>query len=260
MNKFEIADLFIFAAIVDERLPVNAAPKDLKAAWVQHAPLTEEDQRKWFVREETDLGPSRLMVGDDPVKDWWLEFWDGRRADESREDYEKWLKANELVKLVSSIENRRALWAWAKSKACTLSAKKTRKRRTRRRLFGVVQITKRIDQDVSFAAWCRSEGIHEVTGKRRVDRAIAVIEQQLARRSSPNIESCDLGVLPVGPVFEHISDIIAADASNENGEHGRTFSRDRETVFAKEDTVFNWREFRNEARRAKARRQKAEAA
>jgi hypothetical protein len=255
VTKTEIADLFITAAVIDSRLPIDAAPKRLKGAWIGNSPLTYGDQRKWFIREKTDTGPSQLLKGDDPIKDWWLEFWDGRSSDMSRTDFQTWERANELIRLVADEGNRRALWAWAMSKVGTLSAHRGKKRLAKRGM-GTVKIHKRTDRGVSFAAWCRSEGIHELTGSRRKDRAIAVIEQQLVRGSSPNVETGDFGVLPVGPIFEHISDNIAAVASEHKGP---TFERDADTVFAKDAVLFDWNEVRNQRRRMAYRAKRREA-
>ncbi|MBD9372784.1 hypothetical protein IB238_09145 [Rhizobium sp. ARZ01] len=254
MNKAEIANLFIKAAFIDSRLPIDARPKRLKAAWFTGAALTEEDQRKWIIREQGDK-PSQLHKLDKgPIHDWWMAFWDGRTVDTSRNDFRLWELANELIKIVANEGNRRALWAWAMSKAGTLQVHEDKTRKTQK--FGTLKLHKRTNRDVSFAAWCRSEGIHEMTGSRRKNRAIAVIEQYLVRGGSPNVETDDFGVLPVGAVFEHISDNIAANASEDKG---RTFERDRDTVFAKEATLSVWEEYRS-ARRRRAREKKREAA
>ncbi|KRA63106.1 hypothetical protein [Rhizobium sp. Root651] len=265
MNKQQIENLFIRAAFIDSRLPINARPKQLKAAWFTPAALTEEDQRKWLVREQGDK-PSQLHKTDKgPMHDWWMAFWDGQSVDTSRNDVRLWELANELMTLVADENNRRALWAWAKSKVGTLEAHQTKRRKSRKG-FGTMTIHKRTQRDVSFTAWCRSEGnidadgrkspVHEMTGTRRKDRAIAVIEQYLVRGSSPNVERDGFGVLPVGPVFEHISVNIETDAPVNKG---KTFERDADTVFAKDSVVFDWREYRNEERRRRAAR-KREAA
>lgn len=264
MNKAEIANLFIKAAFIDSRLPISAGPKKLKSAWFTGAALTEEDQWRWIQREATDEGPSKLHKGDSPIKDWWLSFWDGRSVDTSRNDVRLWELANELMSLVANESNRRALWAWAAAKAGNLQADEVK---TKRRSGVKLTSHKRTSRDVSFRAWCKAEGeidtegrrksIHEMTGMRRKDRAIAVIEQHLVRGSSPNVVTAPFEVLPVGPVFEHISDMIGAVASDHKGP---TFERDQDTVFAKEDALFNWREIRNADRRRKdaaKRRQQA---
>lgn len=258
MNKAEIANLFIKAAFIDSRLPISEGPKRLKAAWFTGAALTEEDQRKWL-RHEQGEKPSQIHKLDKgPMHDWWMAFWDGRSVDTSRNDVRLWELANALIVLVADEHNRRALWAWSMSKVGTLQAHEVKTRKTTRKLGAEkIKAHKRTSKDVSFASWCRSQGIHEMTGSRRKDRAIAVIEQHLVRGSSSNIETGEFGVLPVGPVFEHISDNIAADASKDSGP---TFERDRDTVFCKEATIFNWREIRNQQRRQAAAKKRQAAA
>lgn len=259
MTEMEVAELFIKAAHIDSLLPINAAPTKLRGASFQQSPLTYGDQRQWFAWSPGDK-PSQLLKGDSPIRDWWLEFWDGRTADMSRNDVMVWEKANELMRLVANEQNRRALWAWAKSKVGTLDANVSRVRIPTKAMRGKdkakLKIHKRQQKDVSFAAWCRSEGICEMTGSRRKGRAITVISQHLVRSASPNVETAVFGVLPVGAIFEHISDNIAIDAPTESGP---TFERDRETVFAKEATLFDWREFRNERRRQREAKRKAAA-
>lgn len=261
MNKMEIADLFIKASFIDSRLPINTGPKKLKCAWVGNSALTEEDMRKWFVKEPTDEGKDKIIKGDKgPVHDWWMAFWDGRSVDTSRNDYRLWELANALIVIVADEGNRRALWAWSMSKVGALQAHETKTRtiikKLRRPDDETLKVHKRTSRDVSFAAWCHAEGIHEMTGSRRKNRAIAVIEQYLVRGASSNVETGHFGVLPVGHVFEHISDIITADAPNRKE---RFFQRDADTVFCKDATIFNWREIRNADRRRKfeARKQKA---
>ncbi|ENN86052.1 hypothetical protein RHSP_31866 [Rhizobium freirei PRF 81] len=224
MNKIEIATLFIKAAIVDRRLPIQARPARLKGSWV---PFThsQADMRLWIRRNELSC---QLQPNDDPIEEWFGKFFDEDNQRLKTEDIAIWEQANELIKLVADEGNRRALFHWAIAKA----------------------------GGKEFSKWCRSEGIHEMTGSRRKDRAIVVIEQYLIRGTSPNTETDGFGVLPVGPVFEHISDNIAADAPNRRD---RFVERDADTVFCKEGTVFNWRDMRKaEAqRRSELRRRQA---
>lgn len=258
MNKAAIADIFIKAAFIDSRLPDTARPKKLRGQWIGGSLLTEEDQRKWIVREQTDTGPSKLHKGDDPIKDWWLQFWDDRSTDTSRKDVRLWELAMELITLVSDEGNRRALWAWAASKVGALVAHEVKTRKSSRKMGGeTLTVHKRTTRDVTFAAWCKAEGIHEMTGARRKDRAIEVILQYLVRGSSPNVGTAAHEVLPTGPVFEHISDMIGAVASDHKGP---TFERDRETIFAKEDVIFSWQAARNAARRQREAKRREQAA
>lgn len=258
MNKSEIADIFIKAAFIDSRLPDTARPKKLRGQWIGGSLLTEEDQRKWIVREKTDQGPSKLHKGDDPIKDWWLQFWDDRSTDTSRKDIRVWELAMELVTLVADESNRRALWAWAASKVGSLVAHEVKTRKTSQKMGGgALKVHKRTSRNVTFSAWCKAEGIHEMTGMRRKDRAIDVILQYLVRGSSPDALTAEGGVLPTGPVFEHISDMIGAVASDHKGP---TFERDRETIFAKEDAIFNWQAARNATRRQREAKRREQAA
>ncbi|MDR6759402.1 hypothetical protein J2Y48_004718 [Mycoplana sp. BE70] len=140
------------------------------------------------------------------------------------------------------------------AKSGTLKAHEDKTRKTRK--FGEVKLHKRTSKGVFFVAWCQSEGIHEMTGGRRRDLEIAVIEQHLIRGGSPNAQTGNFR-LPVDPVFEHISDNIAADASKGKG---RTFERDRDTVFAKEATLSVWGQYRAAKRRRAREAKKREAA
>jgi hypothetical protein len=255
MNKTEIANLFIKAAFIDSRLPITARPARLKGQSIGffHSEQDIKDRRATGIRR----GKERefLLAGDDPLNEWRVEFWASLEDRISRNDVRLWELANELVTLVADEDNRRALWAWAASKVGALEADQYKTRQTKK--FGVLSIHRRTGKDVSFKAWCRAEGIHEMTGSRRKDRAIDIIEQYLVRGGSQNAQSGNFGVLPVGPVLEHISDNVAANAP----EHiGPTFERDRETVFAKEDAIFDWRSYRNERRRRLREARKAVAA
>src|ERR1044072_6756897 len=149
-----------------------------------------------------------------------------------------------MVPLVADEQNRRALWAWAQSKVGTLQAHESKTRVTAPKLAKKigqkerVKIHKRTSKDVSFAAWCRSEGIHEETGRRRKDRALAVLEQYLVRGNSQNAQSWENPLLPVGKVSEHISDPVSQDAPSRKE---RFVERDQDTVFCKEFTLAEWR-------------------
>lgn len=265
MNRQQIESLFIRAAFIDSRLPIHARPQQLKGASLPffHSETDIKERRVTGIR--TGKEKEWLLPGDNPLEDWRTEFWSRLEDRISRNDVRIWELANELVTLVADENNRRALWAWAKAKVGTLEANQTKKR-TSLNGFGTMTTHKRTRRDVSFAAWCRMEGnidadgrkspMHEMTGTRRKNRAIDVIEQYLVRGSSPNVERDGFGVLPVGRVFEHISVNIETDAPVDKG---RTFERDADTVFAKDSVVFDWRQYRNEERRRRAAK-KREAA
>lgn len=244
MNREQIANLFIRAAFVDTKLPIDARPKRLKGASLPffHTEADVNGRRMTGISHGKER--EHLLPGDDPLAEWRTAFIQGLEDRISRNDVRLWEVANDLMTLVADEGNRRALWAWAKSKVGTLEAERHVVRQSQK--FGMMKVYKKTDKDVSFAAWCRSEGIHEMTGSRRKNRAIDVLEQYLVRGASSNDETGYFGVLPVGPVFEHISDNIAADAPSKRD---KNFERDADTVFAKESKVFDWREYRNERRR-----------
>ncbi|WP_322884239.1 hypothetical protein U8C35_07735 [Sinorhizobium medicae] len=257
MNAEEIAELFIKAAIIDERLPINARPKKLKGSWIPfiHDELDVKSRIKTYLRDE------QLHKDDDPFNEWVHRFWD---VDERRiepEDVGLWERANDLITIVSDEGNRRALWAWAAAKAGTLQANEKKAKLASRKMGRAkLKVHKRTSRNVSFAAWCRAEGIHEMTGTRRKDRAIAIIEQQLVRGSSSNNGTGDFGVLPVGPVFEHISDMIGAGSVSEEGLRSIMDDTAFSPVGVLEARDFSWAEARNELRRQREaeRRKKAE--
>lgn len=233
MNTAEIADLFIRAAGIDSRLPINARPKGLKGTWMPFV-HSEEDIKS---RIKTGLRGEKLHAGDDPFNEWMQEYWDAERLKIKAEDVADWERCNDLIKLIASEENRRCLWAWSRAKAdCLLVQIKDGK--------GRYHLNK-----VSFAKWCRIEGIHEMTGTRRKNRAIDVINQHLVRGSSPDCESGVLGVLPVGPVFEHISDMIGAGSVCEEGLRSQMDDTAFSPIGVLEARDFSWSEARNEARR-----------
>lgn len=101
-----------------------------------------------------------------------------------------------------------------------------------------------------------------MTGSRRKDRAIDIILQHLVRGSSSNVESGDLGVLPVGPVFEHISDMIGAGSESEEGLRHIMDDTAFSPIGVLEARDFSWAEARNEQRRIRdsERREKRKAA
>jgi hypothetical protein len=108
MTEADIIEIFITAAEVDARLPQTAKPKALKA--IDHGYFhTAEDVRGWggerFEQERAD-------------------FFDAKSTRLTRNDIGLYEVSMELIKLVRKPENRRALWAWASSKAGGMSIAK----------------------------------------------------------------------------------------------------------------------------------------
>jgi hypothetical protein len=262
MNKTEIADLFIKAAWIDGRLPIDARPKRLKGSWI---PFTHsEEDVKSRIKTGISFGDFKehLHRDDNPFEEWVQKWWDEENQRLKPEDMAMWERANELIVLVADEGNRRALWAWARAKVGSLEAHQTKTRIGSKKIGRQkLKLHKRTRKDVSFAAWCKSEGIHEMTGSRRKERAIAIIEQHLVRGSSPNSGSSSFGVLPVGVISEHISDMIGAGSFSEEGLRsimdGTAFS----PIGVLDARDFSWAEARNEIRRQRdTERRKRQAA
>lgn len=93
---------------------------------------------------------NQWFVDDKKAREWdWLDV---EKLKLSAKQVSTWERANELVALVPQETHRRALLHWARAMA----------------------------GGKPFELWCRSEGIHRETGRRRKDRAIACIVGQLA--------------------------------------------------------------------------------
>lgn len=260
MNKAEIASLFIESAYIDSRLPINARPKALKGTWIPF--VHSEEDVKSRIKTGISFGKfkEQLQRDDNPFEEWAHKWWDEENQRLKAEDIASWERVNDLIAVVADEGNRRALWAWAKSKVGTLEAHESKTRITTKKMGSQkLKSHKKTRRDVSFTAWCRAEGIHEMTGSRRKDRAIAVIEQHLVRGSSSNHVSGGIGVLPVGPVFEHITDMIGAGSFSEEGLRCIMDDTAFSPIGVLEARDFSWVDARNEIRRQREAR-KREAA
>lgn len=252
MTELEIIDLFIRAAAIDQKLPNDAKPKKLRGQRLPGmSPLTEDEQKGWLHPPAEDVVLKRQgkklrisktsqihKTDKGPINEWWMAFYE--RDEISHKDVSDWELAMNLIALSASPENRRCLWAWSRAKAgCLFVQVKNR--------AGKVRVEK-----ASFAKWCRLEGIHEETGRRRKDRAIAIINQHLVRDGSPNAESGHSWVLPIGPEFEHIPDTVAVDAPP--SKEMVRFERDAETEAAKREEIFKWKDANAKERCWRAKR------
>lgn len=258
MNKMEIANLFIRAAIIDRRLPIQARPARLKAAWVPFVHSEEDVNSR--IRTNISFGKFKenLYPDDNPFEEWLHQMFDEDSQRLKPEDIADWERANALIVLVADEGNRRALMHWALAKADDIFVPRAaKKRKTKKGKFGTVAIPSGKTSKGSFTSWCRSEGIHEETGRRRKDRALVVIEQYLVRGSSQNAKTGDFTMLPVGRVFEHIPDTVTTDAPNRNE---RFVERDRDTVFCKDFTIAEFRKNVAADNRRKAEMRKRQAA
>lgn len=140
MNRDQITEIFIRAAWVDKKLPQTAKPKPVKAMNIG------------YVHAFSDLAG----YGEEYRKQWFADWLDPENLRVSQNDMGIWLASMEMIKLVKSAKNRRALWAWARSQA----------------------------GNGRFARWCkRVEGITRQLGDWRKNTAISDIELAFASKS-----------------------------------------------------------------------------
>lgn len=233
MTEAEIAELFIRAAEIEAKLPeVKGFREDYgryALPWVHE--LADINGRG-------RIAGDKLQGADDPLEAWrmeWLTEW-GKRA--TSKDVASWERCVDIIRLfISDAGQRRALWAWAMAQAGTLTRSGSRRK-------------------ISFARWCRDvEGIAEMTGHRRKNRAIASIHQRVHGKPDLNCENSQLEVLPVTHEITHVFATI---------EGQRAVYDDRPVLSWRDDPSFNsptgmsLQEWRNAKRRAEAaRRRKA---
>jgi hypothetical protein len=240
MNKSELAELFTKAAIIDRRLPIQAKPAALRA---QQIPYLHDlaDMRGWFPvggRTKSERianrakNQCRLEEGDiGRYAEERMKMLDPDHQKINPEDVTDWETVNEYLWMVTDEANRKALLNWAKAKA----------------------------GGRPFKHWCKAQGIHEMTGIRRKDRALGVISAQLSRIASQNDEIDVSPLLATHPVLEHISDNISRhieDAKPGTWMDDLAFS----PIEHPEDRDFSWAMKRNEARRARDKKRRQEAA
>lgn len=153
-------------------------------------------------------------------------FWKARSTSLKTSDVSDWEQCNVLILAAADEGERRCLWHWAIGKA----------------------------GGQPFARWCKAEGIHVETGRRRKDRAIYHIASSFIRNSLQNNENSLSNLLPVGP---EISDkcVNIADAAQHSWRDDTAFS----SVEVPELRDFSWAAKRNEQRRAREARKRQAA-
>lgn len=242
MNKDEIIDLFIKGATIEKRLPADfARPEPLRA---QHIPYyhTAEDMRGWFSvggRTRSERIANRKKIGDqqeDGDLGRYIEermaMWDPDHQKLEATDVTDWEKRLSLIAMVTVEKNRRALWAWSRAKAGGLP----------------------------FTRWCKREGIHEMTGQRRKDKAIKELAH-LLREDAQHSQNGEIAVLPLPPVFWHVSDNIAADAPrDERTAHREPDAKPMACFFDTDLDGFDWAIKRTELRKQREARRREEEA
>lgn len=155
-------------------------------------------------------------------------FWDQRSTRLKSSDVSGWEKCNELILAVDDESERRCLWHWSIGKA----------------------------GGQPFTRWCRVEGIHVETGRRRKERAITHIELSFIRNSLQNNEIARKSLLRVGPEISDIHVNIADVAQPLTWRDDGAFS----PIGIPELRDFSWADKRNEIRRQRDAKKRQQAA
>jgi len=160
MTPDQIAELFIQAAETEKRLPQTAKPARLKAMALPYV-HDQKDQNGW---------------GSERYADERADFFDARSTRLTKNQVAVWELSLELVKLVRKPENRRALWAWANSKA----------------------------GGMFMAKWARTiENVHPETVTRRAKASITEIHHKLECNGELHNQNDIDQVLPSEPEIGH---------------------------------------------------------
>lgn len=208
MSPEQIAEIFIQAAETDRRLPNTAQPTKLKAMALPYV-HDHTDQNGWgaerYQQERSD-------------------FFDAKSTRLTKNEVRTWELAMELIKLVPSAKNRRALSAWATAKA----------------------------GGMSLSRWSRTvEHVHPVTTQRRAKAAISRIHQTLCSNGDLHNGNRSIEVLPQEPEIsdkKHNIEVWRPDES-------RPLRCDFDTDIAGRE----WAEIQNEKRRERQARKKKSA-
>lgn len=227
MNIGDIQERFIRAAEIDRNTREHVGPAPLRA------------QQLPYVHDWLDKAGWRKEVGDkleakaDPYADERKAFWERVSNMPTSAELSQLSVVFDWLVAVGNEPERRALLAWARSKA----------------------------GGKSFRRWCfKVEGIHPETGRRRKNRALEKIRVQVARRAMQNDGNREIRVLSFGHEISDLSDTIAEDV----GERDKLNSWLAPGAFAADTSPetfdFSWADKRNERRRQQeARRRKEQA-
>ncbi|WP_144378511.1 hypothetical protein [Mesorhizobium amorphae] len=233
-------------SVIRELSSGRVGPAPLRAQQLPYI-HTRTDRNGWGKRpgEKDQL----LMEDADRHAVFRREFWEQHKEPPSPVEVSQALSAKNWIMLVDDDAERRALQAWVRAMA----------------------------GGRSFARWCKNvEHIAVMTGRRRKNRAVEKILAQLDGKHHLHDENDVLGVLPVTPEFDDISDTLTGVASGcETGLNSwasddafQPFIKCREvindhiaiqTVDAPQ-SEFDWARRRNEVRRqreAKKRQKQA---
>lgn len=155
--------------------------------------------------------------GDERLHEDRAEFFRSRL---SHEQVGEWERCMELIKHCPDEDRRRCLWNWA-----------------------MAQVGGK-----PFGRWCREQGFHVETGRRRKNRAILEIFAGFHRNNAQNIQMGSFDVLHVAPEKGHIQVTIGDHADSEKV---LTWRDDFSLTHGETEPDFSWAEARNERRRQK---------
>lgn len=224
MNTGEIAEKFIRAAEVERASREHVGPAPLRAQQLPYV-HTWADRVGW--RKEPGDKLDR-----DPFDEERRTFWERMGMLPSAEELRELDGLYDLLMLVQSDGERRALLAWARSKV----------------------------GGKAFRRWCfQVEGIHPETGRRRKDRALARIAAHLARTDVQNSDIDCSPLLHGGGEIDHVSDTVDDDVGKREGLNSWTSD---DVIIADIPSLrdFSWSAKRNQRRRQlEARKRQAKA-
>lgn len=163
------------------------------------------------------------------------EFWQSIARRPTARQITEAEEALQWFKLVPSTENRHALAAWVR---CMADPNR-----------------------LHFQDWCKAQGIHRETGRRRKDRALVQI---LSHLDGSVVQNCNNGsstLLHSGTENGHISDTVEEVADEEEGRRAWLADGAFTKVLTNDQNEFKWARKRNERRRKRqAEKRKTEAA
>jgi hypothetical protein len=208
MKEAEIIEIFIKSAEVDRRLPNTARPARVKSMSLP------------FVHDQRDMSG----WGAERYQEQRADFFDLKTARISRNDIGLYEASLELIKLVSKEANRRALWAWAASKA----------------------------GGMSIAKWAKTvEHVSTETVTRRARRSITEIHHKLECKPVSHNQNDIDQVLPEEPEIGHKSDNIRVWRPDESKPTACAFDEDLQD--------FSWADAQNARRRARRAQRQPDA-
>ncbi|KAA0970826.1 hypothetical protein FPY71_10140 [Aureimonas fodinaquatilis] len=222
MTEAEVAEMFIRAAQTELKLPrTGTRPKGYGSYALPYV-HTQSDMNGWGSRpgERDQLKPEDRERHSAHR----AEFWEGKGARASTSEVTEWQCCLDLTGTIQDESQRRALWAWAFSKA----------------------------GKGSFKNWCfNEEGIHPETGRRRKDRAVAQISINLSGTTVLPDNMRAFGVLADHAEKAYIEYTIEDDALKSRRDFSWRADPSLRPLFDNSLRDTSWADRRNERRRVR---------